>query len=209
MLLLLVSAILTGIAAAQGYEIKVKIHNIPGDTVILGHHFSVQNRLIPDDTVVLDNKCEGVFRGKEKLPVGMYFLFLPSRNYFDILMDDNQHFTIENDTTDFLKNMKITGSIENQRFRDYQMMLNESQKEYRTLNEQYESIKGNEAKENEIADPEDQLIQDFIITSDYEIRLTDWNGKLKAEIQKVYHIDPSRHFSEDDEIDYDNEKPLY
>ena len=71
------------------------------------------------------------------------------------------------------------------------------------------AITKEEAKENEIADPEDQLIQDFIITSDYEIRLTDWNGKLKAEIQKVYHIDPSRHFSEDDEIDYDNEKPLY
>ena len=90
MLLLLVSAILTGIASAQGYEIKVKIHHIPNDTVILGHHFSVSNRLIPDDTVVLDNKCEGVFRGKEKLPVGMYFIFLPSRNYFDILIDGSQ-----------------------------------------------------------------------------------------------------------------------
>jgi hypothetical protein len=66
-----------------------------------------------------------------------------------------------------------------------------------------------EAKENEVANPEDKLIQDFIITSDYEIRLTDWNGKLKAEMQRVYHIDPSRHFTEDNEIDYENEKPLY
>lgn len=66
-----------------------------------------------------------------------------------------------------------------------------------------------EAKENELADPEDQLIQDFVITSDYEIRLTDYSGKFKAEIQKVYHIAPSRHFSEDDEIDYENEKPLF
>ena len=55
MLLLLVSAILTGIAAAQGYEIKVKIHHIPNDTVILGHHFN--ERLIPDDTVVLDTNA--------------------------------------------------------------------------------------------------------------------------------------------------------
>jgi hypothetical protein len=129
MLLLLVSAILTGIASAQGYEIKVKIHHIPNDTVILGHHFN--ERLIPDDTVVLDHKCEGVFRGKEKLPVGMYFLFLPSHNYFDILVDGNQKFTIENDTTEFLKNMIITGSIENQVFHDYQEMLNSSTKEYR------------------------------------------------------------------------------
>ena len=148
MLLLLVTAILTGIAAAQGYEIKVKINHIPNDTVILGHHFN--ERLIPDDTVVLDNKCEGVFRGKEKLPVGMYFIFLPSRNYFDILIDGSQNFSIENDTTDFLKNMKITGSIENQRFHDYQEMLGNATKEHRALTEQLEAAKGNEAKENEI-----------------------------------------------------------
>lgn len=66
-----------------------------------------------------------------------------------------------------------------------------------------------EAEENEIADPEDKLIQDFVITSDYEIRLTDYTGKYKAEIQKIYHIDPSRHFSQDNEIDYEKEKPLF
>lgn len=63
-------------------------------------------------------------------------------------------------------------------------------------------------KENALADPEDQLIQDFVVTSDYEIRLTDYSGKYKAEVQRVYHIDPSRHFEEDDEIDYED-KPLF
>ena len=65
-----------------------------------------------------------------------------------------------------------------------------------------------DAKENELADPEDKLIQDFVITSDYEIRLTDYSGKFKAEVQRVYHIDPSRHFEEDDEIDYED-KPAF
>ena len=60
-----------------------------------------------------------------------------------------------------------------------------------------------EAKANLEADPEDQLIQDFVITSDYEVRLTDYTGKFKAEVQRVFHIDPSRHFSEEAEIDYD------
>ena len=70
------------------------------------------------------------------------------------------------------------------------------------------SLDKEEAKENEMASPEDKLIQDFVITSDYEIRLTDYTGKYQAEIQKVYHIDPSRHFTEDDEIDYEG-KPAY
>lgn len=51
--------------------------------------------------------------------------------------------------------------------------------------------------------PEDQLIQDFIITSDYEVRLTDYTGKYKAEMQKVYHIDMSRKFVLEEEIDYE------
>lgn len=59
-----------------------------------------------------------------------------------------------------------------------------------------------DAKANLEAEPEDQLIQDFVVTSDYEVRLTDYTGKFKAEVQRVFHIDPSRHFSEDDEIDY-------
>ena len=61
-------------------------------------------------------------------------------------------------------------------------------------------------KINDEALPEDKLIQDFVITSDYEIRLTDYSGKYKAEIQKVYHIDMSRKFTESDEIDYTSQK---
>ena len=60
-----------------------------------------------------------------------------------------------------------------------------------------------EEKENELADPEDKLIQDFVITSDYEIRLTDYSGKFEAEVQRVYHVDMSRKFSETAEIDYE------
>ena len=65
-----------------------------------------------------------------------------------------------------------------------------------------------DAKENLESDPEDQLIQDFVVTSDYEVRLTDYSGKYKAEVQRVFHIDPSRHFVEDDEIDYEG-KPVF
>ena len=65
------------------------------------------------------------------------------------------------------------------------------------------AISKEEQKENELADPEDKLIQDFVITSDYEIRLTDYSGKFEAEVQRVYHVDMSRKFSETAEIDYE------
>ena len=59
-----------------------------------------------------------------------------------------------------------------------------------------------EAEENLKALPDDQLVQDFIITSDYEIRLTDFTGRLVAESQKVYHIDMLRKFVEYQDIEY-------
>lgn len=59
-----------------------------------------------------------------------------------------------------------------------------------------------EAADNMELEPEDQLVQDFVITSDYEICLTDYTGSLKAEVQRVFHVDPSRHFLEEKEIDY-------
>ena len=134
-------------AKAQGYEIEVKIKHIPNDTVILGHHFN--DKLIPDDTIVLDKNCYGVFKGKEALPTGMYFIFLPKKTYFDILIDSKagEKFYIENDTTDFLKNIVVKNSLENQIFMDYQKFLGEKQKQFAELRTEYEKIKGNKDKE--------------------------------------------------------------
>jgi len=63
-----------------------------------------------------------------------------------------------------------------------------------------------EKEENDEALPEDKLIQDFTITSDYEIRLTDYTGKYKAESQKVYHLDMARKFVESAVIDYEGSR---
>lgn len=152
---MIVSILAVGMSMAQGYKITVKIKNIPGDTIILGHHFN--ERLIPDDTVKLDKNGMGVFQGKEKLPGGMYFIFMPNRNYFDILIDGSQVFSIENDTTDFLKNIVITGSPENQCFVDYQRGLNQATDEYKRLQDQLEKVKGKEAKEKELKDQQAQV----------------------------------------------------
>lgn len=111
---------------SQGYEIKVKINNLSNVDLMLGHHFN--DKLYPDDTIKLDKKGYGVFKGKNPLPGGMYFIFLPNSRYIDILLGDNQKFSIENDTTDFTNNMKIKDSPENIAFFQYQKYMIEKQK---------------------------------------------------------------------------------
>ncbi|MEN8120381.1 MAG: thioredoxin-like domain-containing protein [Bacteroidota bacterium] len=130
---------------AQGYNIKVKMSQLKNQELILGHHFATM--LIPDDTLVLNNKGEGYFKGKEKLREGMYFIFLPSKKTFDIIVGKDQQFTIMNDTVDLQKNLKVDGSEENQIFVEYQTYFAEQRAIAQKLSEERKTVKGDAQKE--------------------------------------------------------------
>lgn len=129
---------------SQGYEIKVKIKNLHNDTLILGHHFN--KSMYPDDTLIVNKNGYGIFKKKKSLPGGMYLILLPTKNYFDILLSDNQTFSIENDTCNFLKNMKVTGSLDNQLFYDYQRLIVDKRDEAKSLQVKREQAKTPEEK---------------------------------------------------------------
>ncbi len=108
----------------QSYEIHVKIPSLGQDTVVLGNRFN--DSFIPRDTVVLSEKGTGTFRGSESLPEGMYLVFLPDKSYIDLLISNDQDFSFENDTSDFIDNMVVTGSKENEEFYSYQRFIQEN-----------------------------------------------------------------------------------
>jgi thiol-disulfide isomerase/thioredoxin len=118
---------------AQGHVIKIKINNIKDNQVILGHHFA--NNLLPDDTARLNSKGIGEFKGKTKLSQGMYFVYLPNKSYFDIMIGDKQNFYLENDTFDHVNQFKCEGSTENQVFYDYQRYILEKSKQAKSIQE--------------------------------------------------------------------------
>ncbi len=124
--LLFVLAIATNITCsiAQGYDIKIKIPAYKDSTVLLGHHFANEKLFYPDDTVRLDKKGMGVFKNKKTLPGGIYWIYLPNKKYFDILIGDNQTFSIEvTDTSDLMKGTKFVDSPENKLFFEYRNMI--------------------------------------------------------------------------------------
>lgn len=108
-------------SAGQGYEIKIKINGLVDKQVILGHYLS--KTMYPDDTVKLDRNGSGVFKSNKKLPGGMYLIYLPSSRYFDLVIGEDQTFSIETDTTDFLSTLTIKGSEENRIFLDFQQYM--------------------------------------------------------------------------------------
>src|SRR5512145_3019408 len=101
--MLILSCMISVHGTGQGYEIKVKINGLADKQVILGHYLS--KSMYPDDTVKLDSKGYGVFKNSRKLPSGMYVIFLRNDRYFDVIIGEDQTFSLETDTVDFVKTM--------------------------------------------------------------------------------------------------------
>lgn len=106
---------------AGGYNIPVTITPFKNTWVYLGCYFGKFKNLA--DSAWLNEKGQGVFKGEEKLPQGIYFAVSP-RKYllFEFLMDKNQNFSIKADTTK-LTEVTITGSSDNQMFQEYTRFL--------------------------------------------------------------------------------------
>ena len=129
---------------AQNYEINVKINGLSDTSIILGHY--VNKSMYPDDTTRLNHKGIGVFQGNEKLSGGMYLIFLPSQKYFAFLLDEDQHFSVETDTSDLFANLTFKGSELNADFVEYQKYIGAMGKQASALHEKLKNAKGDEEK---------------------------------------------------------------
>jgi thiol-disulfide isomerase/thioredoxin len=102
----------------SGYEIVVTISGLKDSTIFLAYHLGDKQYL--KDTLKLDNNGHGVISGTELLPQGIYMIVLPQRNYFEVLISQDQQFEINCLYPDFHKTLNFTGSGENTAFSNYQ-----------------------------------------------------------------------------------------
>ena len=122
--LIILILITANFSIGQEYKIKVKVKNLhENDTLYLAHRFA--DKLYADDTCLVDKNGLGIFSKKDKLDGGIYVVIIPAlrKQYFEFLIDNNQQFSIETDTTDFIANIKATGSEENKIFFDWQRTM--------------------------------------------------------------------------------------
>ncbi|MBN2611722.1 MAG: DUF5106 domain-containing protein [Bacteroidales bacterium] len=120
-IIFLIAFLLADFSYSQGYDIKLHIHGLSDTTVLLGHYLN--KSMYPDDTAYLDHNGFGVFKGKNELPGGMYIIYLPSTKFFQVLIDKDQQFAIETDTSDFVNTVKIKGSEDNTVFYEFQKYM--------------------------------------------------------------------------------------
>jgi thiol-disulfide isomerase/thioredoxin len=116
-----------------GYHISVKMNGISPDKYVHLAHYYGYNQYLKVDSAKVEN---GIlhFKGPEPLKGGIYLIVLSPAKYYDIIVSgDESEFTVEADTTDFVKSVKFTGSKENDILFNYRKFLSDKSEEAMVL----------------------------------------------------------------------------
>ena len=119
---------------SPGYRIEVKVKGFTEDTMYLAYHMG-DKQYMRDTVAVTDGKA--VFQGAEPLEGGIYLVVLPPSNqYFEVIVTDDQEFTLQTEREDLVGKMKVTGSKENEIFFSNLQTINNLGSQAETLEKQ-------------------------------------------------------------------------
>lgn len=105
------------------YHISVKLNGLQPDKYVHLAHYYGYNQYLKVDSAKAEN---GVlhFKGAEPLKGGIYLIVISPAKYYDIVVSGTEsEFTVEADTTDFIKSVKFTGTKENDILFGYRKFL--------------------------------------------------------------------------------------
>ena len=112
-----ISSLLLG-QQSNGYEITVTISGLQDSSVYLAYHLGDKQYI--KDTIDLDKNGMGILKGNMPLQMGIYMIVLPGKKYFELLISDDQFFSLSCSLKDYFNTLKFTGSAENDSFLKYQ-----------------------------------------------------------------------------------------
>lgn len=115
------------------YTLKFQVKGLKDTVCYLG--FCLGENKFVRDTARINSKGEAVFTGKDTLKGGVYLFVLPNMTYFEFLISETeQNFTIITDTSKNLyANMTVTGSPENELWKQYLNTTNKYQQQIEEL----------------------------------------------------------------------------
>jgi thiol-disulfide isomerase/thioredoxin/uncharacterized coiled-coil protein SlyX len=126
----------------QGYEIEVQLEGLKNSDLYLGFHYG--NKQFIKDTIKLDENGHGIFSGKEPLQQGIYLVITPKKKYFEILVGENQHFSLKTNVNDFVHTLDFKNSEINEAFNEYQKFMIKQNRKSRALRKRLKNNKNNQ-----------------------------------------------------------------
>lgn len=112
------------------YKITAKIKNAKDNVFYLGYPYGEKKYML--DTAVINDAGEIIFEGNRSLYGGLMFMYTPNNMYFEFVGAPNV-FGFETDTLDYIGNMKIEGSKENELFQSFDQFMKDKQVEVKEL----------------------------------------------------------------------------
>ena len=103
---------------AQGYKINLKIKGAEEKSAQFAYYQGDKQYVVQNSK--FDKGGQLTLQGKEKLAPGIYFIVVGKLGFFDIIIREQQEFSLKSDTTDLVGLMKIKGSADNDVFFAYQ-----------------------------------------------------------------------------------------
>lgn len=156
-------ALFTTIAvqADDNYSIEFKVDGISEENAILAYYY--MDKKYVRDTVEFDEEGHAVYSGNDTIDSGVYLLAFPSMGfrYFELILGEEDAFSMETDTADLVNNMVVKGSLENQLFYENLKFLTEKGRESKAISD---AMKGKPE-----ATPEHQAAIDQLIAIEDEI----------------------------------------
>lgn len=127
--------------ARNGYQVDVTIKGLADSTLFLAYHYGDKQFL--RDTIKLDRNGSGRFSGEKKVDQGIYMIVLPGNTYFEVLMTDDQVFSLQCTYNDYLRTLSFSGSQENTQFIKYQRGWSDLQQQSSALGKRIQANKEN------------------------------------------------------------------
>lgn len=103
--------------ADKGYRITVEVEGLSEGDVMLAYHFGDRQYL--QDTARMEQPGYYVFEKEERLDPGMYLVVVPGQKYFEVIIDEDQHFGITTKMDEFVEKTQFEGSPDNEAFYEY------------------------------------------------------------------------------------------
>jgi len=118
----------------NGYTININISGLKDTTIYLAIHTG--DKIYMTDTTRLDENGSGSFTADSLLPGGIYMIMLPENSYFDLLISNQQHFTLHTDLNNYAENLEVNGADETALYAIYQQIMIQQQKAEKRLRKQ-------------------------------------------------------------------------
>ncbi|MEY5045863.1 MAG: hypothetical protein RL713_1088, partial [Bacteroidota bacterium] len=105
--------------AQNAYEITANVKPFTKGHLYLGYHFGNKQYLL--DSAKINENGDAVFAGPKKLQGGVYMIIYPERNnWVECIIDQQQKFRIQTDTSNPILQLQFEGSNDNVLFSAYQ-----------------------------------------------------------------------------------------